>query len=253
MGLRELLAGLFSGDREDEAEKLIQDFQTKLGYRFKNESFLLEALTHRSYVRTVDHNTRSNERLEFLGDSVLGMVIAEHLLLSNPKFDEGDLTKCKALLVNEAALAGVAMESGLNRFILLSPDEERTGGRERNSIMSDAVEAVIGAIFLDGGLNPARDFIRRILIIRENEILNDVSQRNFKGELLEYLQARGGGPPHYEVLSEEGPDHNKTFTIAVYTNGEMTGTGTGSTKKEAEQQAAAVALERLGGATGDED
>ncbi|MBN2225877.1 MAG: ribonuclease III [candidate division Zixibacteria bacterium] len=232
---------------------MIQDFQTKLGYRFKNESFLLEALTHRSYVRTVDHNTRSNERLEFLGDSVLGMVIAEHLLLSNPKFDEGDLTKCKALLVNEAALAGVAMESGLNRFILLSPDEERTGGRERNSIMSDAVEAVIGAIFLDGGLNPARDFIRRILIIRENEILNDVSQRNFKGELLEYLQARGGGPPHYEVLSEEGPDHNKTFTIAVYTNGEMTGTGTGSTKKEAEQQAAAVALERLGGATGDED
>lgn len=253
MGLRELLDGLFSGNRGNQANKLIEDFHQKLGYRFKNGSFLWEALTHRSYVRTVDHNTRSNERLEFLGDSVLGMVIAEHLLLTNTNFDEGDLTKCKALLVNESALAGVALESGLNQFIMLSSDEERTGGRERNSIMSDAVEAVIGAIFLDGGLTPAREFINRILITRENEILNDISQRNFKGELLEYLQARAAGPPHYEVLSEEGPDHNKTFTIAVYTNGEITGTGTGSTKKEAEQHAAAVALERLGGATGDED
>ncbi|UCD18607.1 MAG: ribonuclease III [Candidatus Zixiibacteriota bacterium] len=225
--------------------KLVEDFHQKLGYRFSKESHLLEALTHRSYVRTINHDSRSNERLEFLGDSILGMVISEHLLQKNPDNDEGELTKAKALLVNETTLAAVAQESGLNQFILLSVDEERTGGRDRTSIMSDAVEAIIGAIYLDGGLQPAKEFIRRLLIFREKQILNDAAQRNYKGELLEYLQARGGGPPHYDVISEEGPDHDKTFTVAVYTNGEMTGTGTGSTKKEAEQQAAAVSLERL--------
>lgn len=202
-------------------------------------------MTHRSYVRINSDDIPSNERLEFLGDSVLGLLIADYLFKTYPDYSEGDLTKTKAMLVNETTLSMVGRETGLNNFIYLSEDEEKSGGRERNSIVSDAMEAVIGAIYLDGGLMPARSFIRRTILSYIGDVMADAEQYNYKGELLEYLQARGNRTPHYEVISESGPDHEKTFKVAVRTNGVITGTGSGLSKKEAEQRAAARALKEL--------
>lgn len=221
------------------------EFNGEFGYLFSHSGLLVEALTHRSYIYSATNSARSNERLEFLGDSVLGLIVSEHLFRTHPDFAEGDLTKTKALLVNEITLSKVAIESKLNRFVLMSPEEEKSGGRERNSIVSDAVEAVIGAIYVDGGLESARQFIRGAILSRSREILSDATQRNYKGELLELMQSKGQEPPYYEVVSEEGPDHEKIFTVVVRTNGEITGTGMGSSKKEAEQQAACLSLQKI--------
>ncbi len=227
------------------AGELPDKFIKKFGYRFSNVSLLLEALTHRSYVYHSNGSAVSNERLEFLGDSVLGVVIAKYLFDNNPDYDEGDLTKTKALLVNETSLSMVGADIGLNDLILMSPEEEKSGGRDRSSIISDAMEAVIGALFLDGGLKAARNFIYQTVLRYSDEIFSDSTQRNYKGELLEFMQHRGQPPPYYEVISEEGPDHEKTFHVIVKTAGELSGTGSGPSKKEAEQKAAAESLKRL--------
>ncbi len=229
------------------AEELVDSFAGMLGYRFNSPALLVEALTHRSYVRVENLEGRSNERLEYLGDSVLGVLIAEHLFKSYPDYNEGDLTKTKAMLVNEITLSMVGRTSGLNGFIFLSEDEELAGGRDRHSIVSDALEAVIGAIFLDGGLERAREFIHRIIVPHADAVLSDSRYRNYKGELLEYLQARGQGTPYYEVLAENGPDHAKEFKVGVFTDGTMTGVGLGPSKKDAEQKAAANSLRSLVG------
>jgi ribonuclease-3 len=245
VGLFDFLKRNTAASPQNAVQELAEAFYLKLGYLFRDPSFLLQALTHRSHSRTVDNSADSNERLEYLGDSILGMVISEYLYHTYPDYKEGDLTKTKALLVNEGALSMVGKESGLNMLILLSAEEEKSGGRNRNSIISDALEAVIGAIYLDSGLNAARDFIHRVILSRKEDILSDANQHNYKGELLEYLQARGGVAPHYEVLAEEGPDHEKIFRIAVHTGGKITGTGIGQSKKEAEQRAAAESLNYL--------
>jgi ribonuclease-3 len=242
VGLLDFLKRNVADSSKKAATELAESFYLKLGYLFRDPSFLLHALTHRSHSRTADNSADSNERLEYLGDSVLGMIISEYLFQTYPEYKEGDLTKAKALLVNEGALSMVGKESGLNTLILLSAEEEKSGGRNRNSIISDALEAVIGAIYLDSGLNAARDFIYRIILSRKDDILSDANQHNYKGELLEYLQARGEAAPHYEVLSEEGPDHEKIFRIAVHAGGKITGIGIGQSKKEAEQKAAAESL-----------
>jgi ribonuclease-3 len=226
-------------------KKLVTEFDNRFGYLFQRSELLREALTHRSFFRAEEECPASNERLEFLGDSVLGLITAEHLHKTYPHFDEGDLTKAKAILVNEATLSRIGRECGLNAFIYISQEEEKTGGRERASIISDAVEAVIGAIYLDCGLNEAGKFVQRVLFSRAHEIFADSNQRNYKGELLELLQSRGSEPPQYEVVSEEGPDHEKTFKVVVRASGRITGTGTGSSKKEAEQKAASEALKVL--------
>jgi ribonuclease-3 len=173
------------------------------------------------------------------------VIIAEHLYKTNPDYNEGDLTKTKALLVNESTLSKVGQESGLNEMILLSPEEEKCGGRFRPSIISDAVEAVIGAIYLDGGISQAWEFISHLIIERADEIFADSTQQNYKGELLEYLQRLGQPPPYYEVVSEEGPDHDKTFNVAVRAGSRIDGMGSGPSKKEAEQRAAEQALEKI--------
>jgi ribonuclease III len=180
-----------------------------------------------------------------LGDSVLGMVISDQLYRDHPELREGELTKTKALLVNENTLASIGEEIGLNRYIQLSSDEERSGGRSRSSIVSDAVESVLGAIYLDGGLDPVREVILGIIYTRKDTILADKSLRNFKGELLELVQSRGNGMPHYDVVSERGPDHRKMFSVVVTVGDRVLGKGTGSSKKEAEQRAASVALKAL--------
>lgn len=219
--------------------------QELLGYHFRDTGLLLLSLTHRSYSRFDQDHSPSNERLEFLGDSVLGLVIADQLFRDNPNLREGELTQIKAKLVNETALASVAADIGLNKFLRLSPEEDKAGGRSRLSIVSDAFESVIAAVYLDGGLDAARDVILRLIYSRRCELAADSAQRNYKGELLELTQSRGDGAPRYDVLAAEGPDHRKRFNIAVYVAGERVGSGEGSSKKEAEQHAAAVALELL--------
>jgi len=223
----------------------LESVQNLLGYHFRAPDRLLLALTHRSYIRNGNALELSNERLEFLGDSVLGLIIAHRLFIDHPELSEGDLTKMKAMLVNETTLATVGQEVGLNLYIRLSPEEHNSGGRERPSIISDAFESVIGAIFLDGGFEAARDVVLRLIYTRKDQIVSDKAQRNYKGELLEMIQARGDGMPRYEVISEMGPDHEKVFEVVVSVAGRRVGEGIGLSKKEAEQKAARQALEQM--------
>jgi ribonuclease-3 len=236
----------FTSSRSESKPVDLNKLQQILGHSFKQPALIGLALTHRSLVRAHNGGMPSNERLEFLGDSVLGLVIAAKLFQDHPDLAEGDLTKKKAMLVNEAALSRVAMEIGLNEHILLSADEERSGGRERPSIVSDAFEAVIGAVYLDGGLESARRMILNCLYARREAITNDSSQQNYKGDLLELVQAGGDGVPHYTVTRESGPDHGKTFYVTVTVENDQVGEGTGASKKDAEQKAARMALDHLG-------
>ncbi len=219
--------------------------QEIIGYHFRDQQKLLLALTHRSFARFANHDLPSNERLEFLGDSVLGLVISHQLFLDNPHESEGNLTKTKAMLVNETTLAQIGKDLGLNLQIRLSIDEDRAGGRDRASIISDTFEAVIGASYMDGGLEAARDVVLRLIYTQRDRILADSSQRNYKGDLLELMQAKGDGVPRYDVVLEDGPDHDKTFHVVVTISGNKVAEGVGSSKKEAEQRAASKALEVL--------
>jgi ribonuclease-3 len=223
-----------------------RELEKKLGYRFVNLELLSRALTHRSYIHTPENeDMRANERLEFLGDSVLGMVTSRFLFEHFPDKSEGDLTKLKSTLVSEANLSQIAKSISLGQHLNLSEEEEKSGGRERNSIVSDAYEAVIGAVFLDGGLAPVERMIKNQILKRYLEITTDRAFHNYKGELLEYMQALGLGLPRYDLLEEKGPDHEKRFTIAASVKGRQLGRGTGKNKKEAEQGAARMALENI--------
>ncbi len=216
--------------------------QSGLAYLFRDRTLLTEALTHRSFCQERDS---SYERLEFLGDSVIGLIISQFLYENFPQKTEGDLTKIKASLVSEITLTQVAQFISLGQYILMSKEEEKAGGRNKPSILSDAYEALLGAIFLDGGLSAASRTIEKHILSRISEIIEGETFRNYKGELLEYLQARGRRLPRYQVLEEKGPDHDKKFTMAVFVRGKEWGRGSGTSKKEAEQNAARMALEKL--------
>lgn len=216
--------------------------QSGLTYFFRDRTLLTEALTHRSFCQERDS---SYERLEFLGDSVIGLIISRFLYENFPQKTEGDLTKIKASLVSEITLTQVAQFISLGQYILMSKEEEKAGGRNKPSILSDAYEALVGAIFLDGGLSAASRTIEKHILSRISEIIEGETFRNCKGELLEYLQARGRRLPRYQVLEEKGPDHDKKFTMAVFVRSKEWGRGSGTTKKEAEQNAARTALEKL--------
>ena len=215
-----------------------------LGYQFQDIGLLEEALTHRSHANS-SSSSITYERLEFLGDSVLGLVVARHLFEKHPSFSEGELTKAKAALVNIKMLTKVAKREGLGRYVKLSTEEDRAGGRQRSSILSDVLEAVIGAVYLEGGIGAASELIERILIDRYAGKDALLLNANFKGDLLEYLQGEGHGLPRYEVVDESGPDHEKVFTVAVMADGREVGRGIGTNKKEAEQQAAREAMQLL--------
>lgn len=247
MTLLDSLKKLLSlGGRRGELEELTRRFNSVFRYDFADETLLLEALVHRSYIRTPEgRELASYERLEFLGDSVLGLIVSEELYKLYSDYSEGELTKLKSMLVNETALARIGGEAGLGEFVLLSPEEDRSGGRERYSILADCFEAILGAIYLDSSLETVRGLIKRLILSRAEEILADKTQINYKGILLELLQARGGGSPAYDVVDEEGPDHRKVFQVAIRYRGERLGLGQGLTKKEAEQVAARQALEVL--------
>ena len=215
--------------------------EEKLGYTFQNTALLENALTHSSCANESRGKLQSNERLELLGDSILGMVVADHLYRNHPDLPEGELTRTRAALVCEESLVEVAAELNLGEYLRLGKGEESGGGRKRPSIQADAVEAV----YLDGGIGSARKIIQRYILCREIEGLN--SSRDYKTALQELVQRESGQVLKYRLTGEEGPDHDKRFFVEVDLNGTPVGSGKGHSKKEAEQMAAKAAIAKLGG------
>ena len=213
--------------------------ETIIGYKFKNPELLEIALTHTSYANESRTPVKHNERLEFLGDSVLQIVSADYLFHAYADRPEGDLTRIRASLVSEGALFQFAQEIDLGEYLRLGRGEERCGGRTRPSVVSDAFEAVIAALYLDGGMEVARKFI--LPFITEGKTAED----DYKTRLQEVVQQDPSAVLKYEVTGETGPDHNKQFTVCVWRNGELLAEGRGRSKKAAEQHAAKVALEKL--------
>ena len=220
--------------------------EEKLGYRFKNRALLENAMQHSSYAN--EHRGAgmgSNERLEFLGDAVLGMVTAEYLYRRHPDLPEGDLTRIRAALVCEESLHEVALRLGLGKHLKLGRGEEQGGGRERPSILADATESVFAAVYLDGGMEAAAELIHRVLLNKEREEAVEERRRDYKTELQELVQRKSGSTLGYRMVSASGPDHAKVFEAAVLLNGEDFSRGKGHSKKEAEQAAARTALKIL--------
>lgn len=240
------LFGRGSATTDAASESQLHELERKLDYSFTNQFLLREALTHRSYLsQNGSESLPSYERLEFLGDSVLGLVVAERLFVHYPEMSEGDLTKSKSMLVNKKSLAHAGRKIELGDYVIMSRDEEKSGGRKRQSITADCLEALIGAVYEDGGLQAARDLVQRLISFDFARTGTRLGLRNYKGELLEWLQARGKDVPVYEVVEEQGPDHHKTFTVEVQLSGHALGAGSGESKKAAEQQAAREALTKL--------
>ena len=223
---------------------MLKDLEAALGYTFENITLLQNALTHSSYANERWHNSlMSNERLEFLGDSILGMVVAEHLYRNFPHRPEGELTRMRADMVCETSLAAVADQLSLGRHLMLGHGEEQGGGRNRASILADAVESVIAAAFIDGGMDAARGIIRRFVLC--NVPVDQMHNADYKTALQEQIQKKKNQVITYHLISESGPDHDKHFSVEVRRNGEPVGKGEGSSKKKAEQAAACDALQKL--------
>ena len=223
----------------------MEELEQKLGYQFRDRALLSEALNHSSYAN--EHRAlgeQSNERLEFLGDSVLGFVTAEFLFELHRDLPEGDLTRQRAALVCEQSLYEVAKMLDLGKYLKLGKGEDAGGGRTRPSILADATEAVFAAVYLDGGIEAASALIHRVLLDKEGEHAEELMQ-DYKTALQELVQRKSGQVLSYRMVGESGPDHNKTFTAEVRLNGEGVGTGSGHSKKEAEQAAARAAIRRL--------
>ena len=223
---------------------MIKDLEVALGYRFRNITLLQNALTHSSYANERWHNSLlSNERLEFLGDSILGMVVAEYLYRNFPDRPEGELTRMRADMVCETSLAAIAGRLDLGKHLLLGHGEERFGGRSRASILADAVESVIAASFLDGGMAAAEGIITRFVLC--DVPVSKLHNADYKTALQELVQQKKNQVLCYRLIGESGPDHDKEFTAQVLLNDQVIGQGIGSSKKRAEQDAARVALEAL--------
>ncbi|MBE6979321.1 MAG: ribonuclease III [Ruminococcaceae bacterium] len=222
----------------------MKDLEAAIGYRFKNITLLQNALTHSSCANERWHNSLlSNERLEFLGDSILGMTVAEYLYRNFPDRPEGDLTRMRADMVCEKALAKVAARIELGKHLMLGNGEEQGGGRKRDSILADAVESVIAACFLDGGMEAARQFIDRFVLVEVP--VKKLHNADYKTALQELVQQKKNQVLSYVLIGESGPDHDKRFDVEVKLNGVTVGTGSGSSKKRAEQDAARCALEKM--------
>ena len=219
----------------------MNELEQIIGYNFKNKALLKNALSHTSFVNEKKDGSASNERLEFLGDSILGMVTAHFLFTRYPNMPEGDMTKRRAELVCEKSLASVGREIKLGSFLLLGKGEELCGGRERPSIIADAVEALIAAMYMDGGKAKAREFIYERILTHAEDI-PEIGSGDYKTALQERVQRTKGSKVEYVMLGESGPDHNKRFDAAVFVNDVKLGEGTGRSKKDAEQQAAKAAL-----------
>ena len=223
---------------------MLKDLEAVIGYKFNNISLLQNALTHSSYANERWHNSLlSNERLEFLGDSVLGMLVAEYLYRSFPNRPEGELTRMRADMVCEQTLAAAANRIGLGQHLLLGHGEEQGGGRTRSSILADAMESVIAASFLDGGMEAALQIVRTFIFVEVP--VTKLHNADYKTQLQEMVQQKKNQILSYELVGQSGPDHDKKFDVEVSLNGSVVGFGSGSSKKRAEQEAARAAIEKL--------
>ena len=236
----------------DEDERLME----RLGYRFREPRLLDRALTHSSAIPELraargediafaGSEVQDNERLEFLGDAVLELLTSEFLLLHFPEWSEGQLSKSRARVVNAHSLEIAARALGLGEHLRLGRGEEKTGGRDKPALLADAFEAVVAAIYLDGGLEPARELLKKTVFLQVTENGDRISESDRKSALQEFLQGKGGQLAEYRLAGESGPDHQKTFLVEVWVKGERLSSAEGSTKKEAEQKAARRALEKL--------
>jgi len=235
-----------------EDERLME----RIGYRFREPSLLDRALTHSSAIPELraargediaftGSEVQDNERLEFLGDAVLELLTSEFLLIHFPEWSEGQLSKSRARIVNAHSLEIAARALGLGEHLRLGRGEEKTGGRVKPALLADAFEAVVAAIYLDGGLEPARDLLQKTVFLQVTENGDRISESDRKSALQEFLQGKGGQLAEYRLAGESGPDHQKTFLVEVWVKGERLSSAEGSTKKEAEQKAARRALEKL--------
>ncbi len=225
----------------------LDEFQSIIEYSFKNISLLTLALTHSSYGN--EHKKEkfeNNERVEFLGDAALDLIVSRYIYDMFPSMPEGELTKLRAGVVCETSLAKVAVKLRIGEFLLLGKGEENTGGRNRDSILADAVEAVIGAIYIDGGFDAAEKFVTRIMAGAVEELKTSFRTMDCKTHLQEVIQKTSKSPISYSIIDEQGPDHNKIFVAEVRHNNKVIGVGNGRSKKEAEQSAASDALNKLG-------
>ena len=223
---------------------MIKDLEAAIGYRFKNIQLLQNALTHSSYANERWHNSLlSNERLEFLGDSVLGMLVADYLYRTFPDRPEGELTRMRADMVCEHTLATAANRIGLGEHLQLGHGEEQGGGRARESILADAMESVIAACFLDGGLEAALKVVRQFILVEVP--VRRLNNQDYKTALQELVQQKKNQVLSYAMVGQSGPDHDKKFDVEVSLNGNVVGKGSGSSKKRAEQMAAKAAIEQL--------
>ncbi len=215
-------------------------------HRFSDLKLLQCALTHRSSLPETGANPNdANERLELLGDAVLDLIVVDDLWRRYPRMQEGDLSKLKAMLVSGTALHGVADDLQLGNFIVMSESEARNGGRRRGSILEDTLEAIIAALYLDGGMPAAKKFVHKHILCRVDQLRSPDADSNYKSQLLEYVQGRGMALPNYQTVRERGPDHKKEFEIEVYISGTLSGHGSGSSKKIAQQNAAQDALQNI--------
>jgi ribonuclease-3 len=242
--LRRFLKELFSPHKPDPRRlSLIKELERKAECRFRNLPLLEHALTHRSHVAL--QRERSNERLEFLGDAVLGLIVCQHLFHIYPEKREGELTEVKSRLVSKAVLAERAQQMGLGKYLLMSESESRNGGRERQSILADGYEALIAAIYLDHGLKTVSKFVKREILSDMEKLISSEEAVNYKSLLQHETQGRSLGNLRYRLKAELGPEHNKTFDIEVWIGRKKFGKGNGRTRKEAEQRAASAALVKL--------
>ena len=223
---------------------MINELEKAIGYQFRNITLLQNALSHSSYANERWHDSlKSNERLEFLGDSILGMLVADYLYRNFPDRPEGELTRMRADMVCEKALAVVANSLDLGKHLLLGKGEEQGGGRNRDSILADAVESVIAACYLDGGMDAAVQFIQKFILV--NVPVTKLHNADYKTALQELVQQKKNQVLAYRLVGESGPDHDKEFQVELTLNGDVVGTGIGSSKKRAEQAAARAAMEKL--------
>jgi len=218
--------------------------QQTISVVFSNEKILRQAFVHRSYLNETEEYTSSNERLEFLGDAILSFITSEYLYTTYPQFPEGTLTNIRSALVKTKTLSATAYSLGLGNLLMLSHGEESSGGRKNESLLADCFEALLGAIYLDSGIEKARVFLRTFLLNQTEDIIRNKSYVDYKSLLQELVQEHTKISPIYRVTKSEGPDHNKTFWVEVLMGDTVLGQGKGKSKQEAEQDAASKALEK---------
>jgi ribonuclease III len=229
------------------ARPSIDKLEARIGYQFRNQDLLIEALTHSSYVKEFASNGRDNELAEFLGDSVLDFVVTVRLIETFPEYDEGKLSLARSSLVAASFLAKAAADLELGDYLLLGPAEEKNGGRKKSGILADALEALLAAVYRDGGMEAAQGFVGRVILPSNlAECIHELFSQNYKGILQEHLQAEHQPAARYRVVEETGLEHQKTFTVEVKAGDSIVARGCGGTKKAAEQQAARLALRHLG-------